>query len=296
MAKEKYAVFHLEGGLGKHVAATAVAKCINNNHPDRKLIVVCAWPELFINLDFVWQVYRIGVTPNFYTNFINEKDTLIFKGEPYFTTEHIHKKKHLIENWCNMHGLVYNSEYPQLSFNFRQIQIGSRMWQREKPILLLHTNGGAFKDQPYAYAWTRDMPPHVAEMVARHFSETHHVIQVCRGEENFIPVEGIEYVTQPLSNMELFALVAASSKRLLIDSCLQHVAAAMQLPSSVLWIGTSPKLFGYNIHNNFVADDPQIASLPDSYLFDYNFQGSIHECPYYTNDIFRVEEIINSLS
>ena len=59
----KFSIFHIEGGLGKHVAATAVAKCIKNNHPDRELIVVCAYPEVFINLSFVDRVYRIGVTP-----------------------------------------------------------------------------------------------------------------------------------------------------------------------------------------------------------------------------------------
>jgi hypothetical protein len=52
---KKYAVFHVDGGIGKHIAATAVAKCIKNNHPDRELIVVCAWPSPFINLDFVDQ-------------------------------------------------------------------------------------------------------------------------------------------------------------------------------------------------------------------------------------------------
>ena len=113
MTSEKYSIFHLEGGLGKHVAATAVARCIKNNHPDRKLIVVCAYPEIYINLDFVYQVYRIGVTPHFYSNFIKDKDTLMFKGEPYFTTDHIHKRKILIHSWCNMHSLVYNGELPE---------------------------------------------------------------------------------------------------------------------------------------------------------------------------------------
>jgi len=36
----KYAIFHIDGGIGKHIAATAVARCIKNNHPDRELIVV----------------------------------------------------------------------------------------------------------------------------------------------------------------------------------------------------------------------------------------------------------------
>ena len=61
--EKKYSIFHVEGGLGKHVLSTAVARCIKNNHPDRELIIVCAYPEVFLNLDFVDRVYRIGMTP-----------------------------------------------------------------------------------------------------------------------------------------------------------------------------------------------------------------------------------------
>ena len=45
MAKLKYSIFHVQGGFGKHIAATAVAKCIKNNHPSRQLVIVCAWPD-----------------------------------------------------------------------------------------------------------------------------------------------------------------------------------------------------------------------------------------------------------
>jgi hypothetical protein len=53
---KKYSIFHIEGGLGKHVAATAVAKAIKNNHQKRDLIIVCAYPEVFLNLPFVDRV------------------------------------------------------------------------------------------------------------------------------------------------------------------------------------------------------------------------------------------------
>ena len=113
---DKFAIFHLEGGLGKHVAATAVAECIKNNYPDRKLLVVCAYPEVFLNLKFIDRVYKIGMTPYFYNDYIDGKDSLIFKHEPYFTTEHIHKTLPLIENWCKLYNLNYNGEMPSLVF------------------------------------------------------------------------------------------------------------------------------------------------------------------------------------
>ena len=89
MIEKKYSIFHIEGGLGKHVLSTAVARVIKKNYPERELIVVCAYPEIFINLNFVSRVYRHGNTPYFYQDYIKDTDFLMFKHEPYFTTEHI---------------------------------------------------------------------------------------------------------------------------------------------------------------------------------------------------------------
>lgn len=293
----KFSIFHIEGGLGKHVAATAVAKCIKNNHPDRELIVVCAYPEVFINLSFVDRVYRIGVTPYFYDNYVKNVDSIIFKHEPYFTTNHIHKKLPLIENWCKLYELVYNGEQPELRFNLRQKQLGFNKWNRDKPIFLIHTNGGPISEQPYPYAWTRDMPSDLAQEMANIYSTSHHVIQVCRNKATAL--SNVEVVTETLSNSELFMLVAMSDKRFLIDSSLQHAAAALNLPSSVIWIGTSPIIFGYNIHNNIIADLSDDVKLADSYLFDYNFNGVVHECPIFNDGgdkpMFDLSEILKTL-
>jgi hypothetical protein len=100
-----------------------------------------------------------------------------------------------------------------------------------------------------------------------------------------------------MSNFEQFSLLAASDKRVLIDSSLQHAAAGMGLKSTVLWVGTSPVNFGYSLHNNIVAKPPKGTNkLIDSYIFDYSFEGNVHECPY--NDVtemFDVNEILKTL-
>jgi hypothetical protein len=296
MAKKqvnKFSIFHIEGGLGKHIAATAVAKCIKNNHSDRELIIVCAYPEIFLNLPFVDRVYRIGGTPYFYKDFIEGKDSLIFKHEPYFTTDHIHRELPLIENWCKLYNLNFSGESPELVFNIRQKQFGFKKWVRSKPIAVIQTNGGPLHDQPYLYSWTRDIPYDTSSSLVNQLSLDYHVIQICRSQEQVIP--GTEVISEPMSNMELLSLLLFSEKRILIDSSLQHAAAALGLKSTVLWIGTSPKVFGYSLHTNIVAELPDTVKLPDSYLFDYNFNGSNHECPLVDSDIFDSSEIVSSL-
>ena len=294
MAKIKYSIFHLEGGLGKHVAATAVAKAIKNTHPDRKLIVVCAYPEIFLNLNFVDRVYRIGNAPYFYQDYIEGKDSLIFKHEPYFSTDHILKKSSLIESWCKVYNLEYRGELPELVFNLRQKQYGVNKWSRERPIMVIQTNGGPLTDQPYPYSWTRDIPYLTAQDLVYHFSNDYHIIQIARNEANRL--QGVEFINEPMSNMELFSLLLMSQKEILIDSALQHASAALGKKSTVLWVATSPKVFGYEMHNNIQANLPQDVKLPDSYLFDYNFNGAIHECPLLDDNIFDINEIIASVN
>jgi hypothetical protein len=294
---KKYSIFHIQGGLGKHVAATAVAKTIKNNYPERDLIVVCAYPEIFINLEYVSRVYALGNTSYFYQDYIENKDFLLFKHEPYFTTEHVKKELPLIENWSNLYNLKYSGESPEIKFNYRQEFVNNKLWKRDKPILLIQTNGGPLTGQPFLNSWTRDIPNYILNYVVEEFQKTHHIIQVCRDNSQGILNINVEVVDKPLTNIELFGLVKVSDKRLLIDSSLQHAAKSLNKPSTVLWIGTDPKVFGYNIHDNIKANlNNQNQKLINSYLFDYDFTGVLHECPTeHPTTFFDINTIINSL-
>jgi hypothetical protein len=293
--EEKYSIFHIEGGLGKHIAATAVAKAIKNNHPDRKLIVVCAYPQVFLNLKYVHRVYRSGNTPYFYKDYIDQKDSLIFKHEPYFTTDHIHKKMSLIENWCKLYDLEYNDEQPEVKFNPRELQKYGNMWKTNKPIFLIQSNGGMYSQESgLPYRWTRDIPFNIIQSIVEKYKDDYHILQVTRPGS---PVAiGATAVSHEMTTHELLSILLYSDKRLLIDSSLQHAAAAFNLPSTVLWIGTSPKLFGYDVHDNIVAEIPEDQKLPDSYFFDYDFEGQITDYPFDDETIFDIDEIIKSLT
>lgn len=296
---KKYSIFHLQGGIGKHVAATAVAKAIKNNFPDRKLIVVCAYPDIFINLSFVDRVFLLGGTQYFYQEYIQNKDSLIFHHEPYYTTNHIHKRKRLIENWCEMHQLKFDNERPEVKFNKLQWDLSRKFWLRKKPIMVIHTSGGPMTTDAKPYSWTRDMPPELAQELVDYYKKDYHIYQVTK--MNSPKLEGAEHVfatqQQSLSLMEFFSILLHSKKRILIDSSLQHAAAALRKKSTVLWNGTSPKVFGYDVHDNICTDVPYDFKLPGSYLFDFDFNGNEIEYPY-TDDVklFDINKIIESVN
>jgi len=291
---EKYSIFHIQGGIGKHIAATAVAKTIKNNHPDRKLIVVCCYPDLFINLTYVDKVYVLGNTQYFYQTYVDEKDSILFHNEPYFTTNHIHKRTHLIQTWCDMYGLEYRGETPDLIFNKLQKEIARNHWVTDKPMMVIHTNGGLHGDETRTYSWARDMPFEVAQEIVERYKDQYRIFQVAR--PNSQRLDNVHVINQPVSNMELFSILLWSDKRVLIDSCLQHAAAALNLPSTVLWNATSPKVFGYELHSNIVTETPKNFKLPNSYLFDFDFMGTEEEYPYKNEEnIFNLDEVFKSI-
>ena len=291
--EEKYIVWHIEGGLGKNVAATALLSSLQETYSDRKIVVVASYPEVFLNHPAAYRVYKMGSTQYFYDDYIKNKDTLIFKHEPYFETQHILKNKHLVANWCKLTGIEYTFQIPVLNFNFVQ-QRNSIQWQREKPILVIQTNGGPL-NSALEYSWTRDIPFNMSNQIVNKYRETHHIIQICKPSS--LKIEGAEIIDYQIQAMELFSLLAVSDKRVLIDSSLQHAAAAMNLKSTVFWIGTSAKNFGYSIHQNIEANPPtDTVKLVDSYLFDYSFEGITHECPYFSlEEMFDVPEIIKTI-
>jgi hypothetical protein len=294
MSKDKFIIFHIDGGFGKNIAATAVCKAIKNNYPDYKLIVVASYPEAFINLQCIDRVFRTGVTPYFYDDYINNKDVKIFRQEPYFAESHILQNKHLIETWCDIFDIEYSGENPELVFNKRELELAAATFNVDfnRPIFVFQTNGGA-DSQPHKYSWSRDISNPVAQQVVNNIQDAlkdnAQIFHIRR--ENQLSLAKTIAVSS--NNRNLCGLIALSHKRLLIDSFGQHAAAALNKPSVVCWIANTPKVFGYNLHFNFAPTiDKTFSHRIDSYLEEYEWTGSrAHECPFDTDNIFDPNQI-----
>jgi hypothetical protein len=93
------------------------------------------------------------------------------------------------------------------------------------------------------------------------------------------------------------AITLMSSKRLLIDSLVQHFAAAFKMPSVVCWVSNSPIVFGYDLHNNIQANS--FTTKPDlrnAFLTEFNIGGDASEFSYNSEDeIFDTKKIIEAL-
>ena len=295
--KDNYVIFNPEGGLGKIIASTAVVRNIQVKYPDHKIIVLTPWAEVFLNNPRVHRVLQSGNTPYFYRDYLEGRESIVLKGEPYFCTEHLYSKQHLIKSWCELHDLPFDGNIqPELYFNIAEKTYYAKNIQSDKPILVMQTNGGNYEDTR-SYCWTRDLPESQSQILADELSKNYKISHVTR--KNGPILNNVERVDAVGSKRTFLSILLKSEKRLLIDSCLQHAAAAFNLPSTVCWVGTSPDVFGYPVHKNIKPNKEKIkpcgGSMVDSLFFDYDFNGPEFEFPYDNFDIFDLQNVYDSI-
>jgi hypothetical protein len=293
MSKDKFIVFIINGGAGKNVMATAVVKALKKTNPDSKIIVVTAWKEIWLYNPNVYRTFVFGQTPNFYLDYIKDKDVKICSLEPYATTDYILKNRNLIEIWCNLVGATYDGEKPELFFNSREVEYAANKFNlNNSPIMLIQTNGGG-GNQSNKVSWMRDMPLYIANDIVNLYKKNHRILHIRRDDQ--LPINGVEQFKGNLR--ELMVLINYSNKRLFIDSVGQHIAAALGKSSTVLWIRNEPSVLGYSIHDNIVTKvEDEIDVLQDSFLEPYDITGNVYQCPFKEGTkLFDLEEIVKSL-
>jgi len=287
-------IFHIEGGLGKHIMATAILKVIRKAHPKDTIHVVCTYPDVFKHNPFLDLVHKNGEHGPFYKTYIQNREAncKIYYSDPYTHSDFILEQDHLYNIWCKQWGLEYNGESPELFITQSEWDYYKPFYNTEKPIMVIQPNGGPV-GQGFNYSWTRDIPESTVNNVINEFKQDYSVIHIKRKDQKVYP--------DTLQAMDGFRSIAIllklSNKRLLIDSFTQHLSAALNLPSTVCWITTKPKTFGYPMHTNIQANTPNLKiDFPSNLYQPFGLSQDITSCPYYKQeDIFDDSLIIKSL-
>ena len=284
-------IFQINGGIGKVIASTAICASIKAQYPDSKLIVVSGYPDVFLGNKNVDRAYAFGQQAYFYKEYIENQEVIVFGHDPYLEAKHIKQEEHLIETWCKLYGLPVTKTAGELFLTQREIDFFSKKFVSDKPIFLMQTNGGAESD--IKYSWARDIPSYVVENVIHEFREQYNIVHIRRDDQ--LKYDGTFGVSDTFRS--LLVLVGISEKRLFMDSFAQHAAAALNKPSTVLWVVNSPIVFGYNMHSNITANpETTTPELRNAYLGKYNIAGDPLEFPYNNeSEIFNVGAVINSL-
>ena len=285
-------IFSIQGGLGKSVVGTAVAKAIRKNYPICNLIVLTGYPEVFSNLPYVNMAFNFGEEHYFYSKYVENQEVKIFATDPYNITEHLLGQEHLIQTWCKMFGLEYSGELPEIAINNRERQFYNNKYPTEKPIMVLQSHGGA-PQQEIKYSWSRDMPFCVIDAIVNEFQKDYHIFHIRRDDQ--FQIANTFALTDSFKGVA--SVIERSAKRIFIDSFAQHTAAALSMKSTVLWICNKPNVFGYVGHDNISANSETIKpDLRYSMFSKYSIVGALSEFPYNEErEIFDTDRIIESI-
>jgi ADP-heptose:LPS heptosyltransferase len=285
-------IFQIDGGLGKSIMATAVLKAIKKKYSKANIIVVTSYPDVFISNPNVNRIISHNQMDGIYEKWIMQKEAKVFVSDPYQSSDFITESKHLIEIWCDMYGLKYDGEMPELFISKSEKQYFEPFYRLDKPIMAIQPNGGAF-NQPLKYSWTRDIPQTITQDIINHFANDYSVLHIKRDDQLIY-----ENSMACLDNFRSIAIMLTlSEKRLLIDSSAMHIATALNLPSVVCWVGTNPNMFGYDMHTNIEANAPDFEpNLNHPHYSKYLLFQDISTIPFNDlNNVFDKKLIINAL-
>lgn len=285
-------IFQIDGGLGKHIMATAIVKVIRKRYKKSHIVVAAAYPDVFLNNPHIDECFNTNQMGGAYLKYIDNQECKVFIADPYHHSSFITEKEHLLKTWCKIYGLKYNNEQPELYLTQPEKDYYTPFYNVEKPILVMQPNGGP-QGQGFNYSWTRDIPEPVVLKIIEEFKNQYTIVHIKRKDQKVYPD-----TLHALDNFRSIAiLLHLSSKRLLIDSFAQHLARAMGKKSTVCWVSTKPGIFGYNLHDNIKPNlftkEPQIQN---SIYQPFNLTQDISTIPYNNlNEIFDVNKIIESI-
>jgi ADP-heptose:LPS heptosyltransferase len=294
MQEKRYIIFQVNGGIGKNIAAIAVCKAIKKTYPNEYLIVLTGYPEVFQLIPSIVDKVCDYNTRYFDREYVIGKKPRIFRHDPYNSEAYINKEMHLIEAWCDLCKVKYEGEEPEIPINFSQREKTQKMFASDKPILLMHINGGAQSEDQYSFK--RDLHESTAQKVADHFiAKGYVVLQIRRDDQillkNVIPVKSNNLIT-------LAGLISEVDIFLCIDSMGQHTAKAVGKQAVVCWIGNSPNQLGYKSHVNLIANKPTLEenNTGDTFFGQSREGSDVGEfCYNHPDEIFDANKIIEAL-
>tara|TARA_Y100000385_G_scaffold262386_1_gene293963 strand:- start:542 stop:1417 length:876 start_codon:yes stop_codon:yes gene_type:complete len=286
-------IFQIDGGLGKSIMATSMVKVLRKRYKNAHIIVATAYPDVFLNNPHINECFETAKMGGAYLKYIKDQDCKVFITDPYSNSSFITEKEHLLKTWCKIYGLRYNNEQPEIYLTQPEIDYFKPFYNTEKPIMVIQPNGGP-QGQGFNYSWTRDIPLPTVNEIIQHYKNDYTIIHIKRKDQYTYPD-----TMQALDGFRSIAiLLQLSKKSLLIDSFGQHLASAIGVKSTVCWVTTKPKMFGYKLHHNVLAEPfTKKPQLQNSAYQPFNLAQDISSIPYNDlNEVFDTNKIIESIN
>ncbi len=269
MKKTGYLLFECLGDREKNILGTVIVGLLAKKYPARNIIVVSNTMEVWLHNPLIYRVFPHGGTPYFYEDYIEGKDTIVFRQDPFKTSDFIHQDTHILTLWAELCGVTYTNEKPELYFTQREKEIITKLTSRDKPVVIFNPYEVSLKDA-FPRQWARNIPAQIAMQIANEIhAHGFHPIMPATPDTPNIP--GIEKIN--LSGRLALALPITAAGIISSHSYLIHIGRMYSTPTAVVWGANTPKVYGYEHQTNFEPDvtnidfcEPWCLSIPPQSL------------------------------
>lgn len=271
--KIKGTVVHINGGLGKCIMFTAVAKAYREHYPDLQLVVVSGYPEVFLhnpNIDGNFEFSQHGLWFSFYNN----PDFEIMAWDPYFDQDWIKRTdKHLTEIWAELLEIDDCQGYlPEMYFSGPEVEELKRMVKVDKPLLVVQSSGGP---NPADVSWTRNPPIEELDAYLVKYKPSHYIVHLCLPATPVL--KNVDQRLDALNRRQAMCLVYYAQEFVGIDSFGLHARAANTNAGPSTFFFPLPeikdKLAYPQTDHNYILPTQQVQDLlKDSYAYYANLQ------------------------
>lgn len=235
---------NLGHGIGDGFMATPMIQVLRNTNPGRNLAVYAPWASAVLegNPD----VDQLAEHP------LDAQRTVRLEQSVYAWASAHGWKGHLAEAYCRMFDLPVPQDLSPRYFRHGEAEYCSSSWNLpDTPYVVLAPWSTAKTFDFYGPSGNKNWQFHRwAKLVEWAKYQGLATVQL-RGSEEEPLVEGIDidYCKKPLR--EVFACIAKAVLLVSVDTMAHHAAAALAVPSVVLWGRSKPEHFGY-VRDNIV--------------------------------------------
>jgi hypothetical protein len=277
-------VVNISGGMGKCIIFTAVAKCFKQQYPERELIVVSGFPEVFVNNPNVDGNYPFA-TPELWKRFFGNPQYKSFNHDPYLEDSWVkNEKMHLTRIWCKLLGVKCTGTDPELFFSAPEVDELNMMIQVNKPLCVVQSSGGA---NPASRSWTRNPNREELDAYLERYLESHYIIHL--GLPETPPLNNVHQRIENLNRRQAISLIYYAHTFVGIDSYGLHARAANPLAGQTtifLPLAESKERLGYP-HKpfNWLIPVPEVQAMLESHtdfyatLFKLSIDDVGENCP-----------------
>ena len=249
-------IYVVEGGIGREIFFSALIPKLAELSGG-EIMTCSSYTDIYENHPLVSRSYGRG-TPYVWTDVIKKDDVTVKFADPYFNSDFIKGKIHVIEAWCREFGIEYSPDMkPQLYLSSMVLNDAKRFKKENGEFIVIQFSSGQSPlgfnpQQPFNWVgFQREYPLELAQQFVNKFHEQYPDMKiVLYGLPNEFTnqLEGVVKLNAPY--LAYAGLLTEAKGFVGINSSLMHFAGALDVKGVCLWGGSSPKQWGYDIHTH----------------------------------------------